>query len=127
MATAAWVRICEFRRENPARLKWWLETETGRFVDSASEIGGERGIRTPGTLSDSTVFKTAALNHSAISPACGSALHYAQSPRWNLNLLPRDHLDAIHKGTQRPRHNDRAVLLLIILENGNQCAAHGQA
>src|SRR5688572_15920177 len=30
--------------------------------------GGERGIRTPGTLSGSTVFKTAALNHSAISP-----------------------------------------------------------
>ena len=31
-------------------------------------VGGERGIRTPGTLSGSTVFKTAAFNHSAISP-----------------------------------------------------------
>ena len=31
--------------------------------------GGERGIRTPGSLSTSTVFKTAALNHSAISPS----------------------------------------------------------
>ncbi len=32
------------------------------------EVGGERGIRTPGSLSTSTVFKTAALNRSAISP-----------------------------------------------------------
>src|SRR5688572_18941523 len=31
--------------------------------------GGEGGIRTPGPLSRSTVFKTAALNHSATSPA----------------------------------------------------------
>jgi hypothetical protein len=30
--------------------------------------GGEEGIRTPGSLSASTVFKTAALNHSATSP-----------------------------------------------------------
>jgi hypothetical protein len=29
---------------------------------------GEEGIRTPGSLSTSTVFKTAALNHSATSP-----------------------------------------------------------
>ena len=34
-----------------------------------AKAGGERGIRTPGPLSRSTVFKTAALNHSAISPA----------------------------------------------------------
>ena len=33
--------------------------------------GGGRGIRTPGTLSGSTVFKTAALNHSAIPPRAG--------------------------------------------------------
>src|SRR5688572_17511544 len=30
--------------------------------------GGEEGIRTPGSLPTSTVFKTAALNHSATSP-----------------------------------------------------------
>ena len=29
---------------------------------------GERGIRTPGPLTRSTVFKTAAFDHSAISP-----------------------------------------------------------
>lgn len=33
-------------------------------------ICGERGIRTPGTLSGTTVFKTVAFNHSAISPNC---------------------------------------------------------
>jgi hypothetical protein len=29
---------------------------------------GERGIRTPGALAGTTVFKTAAIDHSAISP-----------------------------------------------------------
>jgi hypothetical protein len=33
-----------------------------------AKVGGEEGIRTPGSLSTSTVFKTAALNHSATSP-----------------------------------------------------------
>ena len=32
-------------------------------------IGGEGGIRTHGTLARTAVFKTAALNHSATSPA----------------------------------------------------------
>ena len=30
--------------------------------------GGELGIRTPGTFNSSTVFKTAAIDHSASSP-----------------------------------------------------------
>ena len=30
--------------------------------------GGEGGIRTPGTLSGTPVFKTGAINHSATSP-----------------------------------------------------------
>ena len=30
--------------------------------------GGELGIRTPGTFNSSTVFKTAAIDHSANSP-----------------------------------------------------------
>ena len=34
-------------------------------------VGGEEGIRTPGSLPASTVFKTAALNHSATSPRTG--------------------------------------------------------
>ena len=33
------------------------------------EIGGELGIRTPGTFNSSTVFKTAAIDRSANSPA----------------------------------------------------------
>ena len=37
--------------------------------ESRAKAGGEEGIRTPGSLSTSTVFKTAALNHSATSPA----------------------------------------------------------
>jgi hypothetical protein len=32
------------------------------------EISGELGIRTPGTFHSSTVFKTAAIDHSANSP-----------------------------------------------------------
>ena len=32
--------------------------------------GGEGGIRTPGKLAPTTVFKTIAINHSATSPAC---------------------------------------------------------
>ena len=38
--------------------------------------GGETGIRTLGTLSRSTVFKTAAFDHSATSPLDGRV--YAQ-------------------------------------------------
>jgi len=32
--------------------------------------GGGGGIRTPGTVSGTAVFKTAALNHSATPPGC---------------------------------------------------------
>ena len=35
---------------------------------SESEGGGGRGIRTPGTVSGSVVFKTTAIDHSAIPP-----------------------------------------------------------
>ena len=34
-------------------------------------VRGERGIRTPGALADTTVFKTAAFDRSAISPFSG--------------------------------------------------------
>ena len=36
-------------------------------------IGGGRGIRTPGTRERTTVFKTAAFDHSAIPPSCTNA------------------------------------------------------
>src|ERR1051326_8376765 len=35
---------------------------------AATKSGGERGIRTPGTLPGTAVFKTAAIDRSAISP-----------------------------------------------------------
>ena len=37
--------------------------------DQRAKYGGRRGIRTPGTVSGSAVFKTAALDHSAILPS----------------------------------------------------------
>ena len=35
---------------------------------SFDNYGGERGIRTHGAVTDTSVFKTDAINHSAISP-----------------------------------------------------------
>ena len=72
--------------------------------------GGERGIRTPGPLSEPTVFKTAALNHSAISPRSG-------------HLVLLDHRHAVHERPQGVGDHDRSVSLLIVLENRNQRAA----
>jgi hypothetical protein len=37
-------------------------------VQDNKSNGGEGGIRTPGTLSGTPVFKTGAINHSATSP-----------------------------------------------------------
>src|SRR5437868_254620 len=45
----------------------WKQVLVSAYT-TVSCIGGGRGIRTPGTLSSSTVFKTAAFNHSAIPP-----------------------------------------------------------
>src|SRR6185436_3969314 len=39
--------------------------------------GGGRGIRTPGTLPGTVVFKTTAIDHSAIPPAFASVYHGA--------------------------------------------------
>ena len=39
-----------------------------KFIEVDKTDGGRRGIRTPGTVSGSAVFKTAALDHSAILP-----------------------------------------------------------
>ena len=38
--------------------------------------GGERGIRTPGTLSGTAVFKTARFNRSRIPPGLGPSTFY---------------------------------------------------
>ncbi len=39
-----------------------------RICEALILSGGELGIRTPGTFHSSTVFKTAAIDHSANSP-----------------------------------------------------------
>jgi hypothetical protein len=39
-----------------------------RLSKIALKVSGERGIRTPGPRERTTVFKTAAFDHSAISP-----------------------------------------------------------
>src|ERR1700679_1826966 len=38
------------------------------IINRLRRLGGERGIRTPDTLSGTSVFKTDAINHSASSP-----------------------------------------------------------
>src|SRR6266487_2175028 len=42
-----------------------------------AKVGGGRGIRTPGTLPGTVVFKTTAIDHSAIPPAFASVHHSA--------------------------------------------------
>src|SRR5688572_5495199 len=83
------------------------------FDPKAEPSGGEEGIRTPGAREGSTVFKTAAIDHSATSPVF---LFYRLNRRF-----------AAHERTQCLRNLDRAVALLIVFENRNQRAANGEA
>jgi hypothetical protein len=55
----------------PSKQVWrlWAIKKAGCTL-IATGFGGERGIRTPGALAGTTVFKTAAIDHSAISPGC---------------------------------------------------------
>src|SRR5260370_5932362 len=62
----------------------------------AQAVGGERGIRTPGTVSGSVVFKTTAIDHSAISPFFGSS--GAPAPRL---------AHSITRPLRRPHHSPR--------------------
>ena len=48
-----------------------LICQQAHFANKCLYRGGEGGIRTPGTRKRSTVFKTAAFNHSATSPQGG--------------------------------------------------------
>ncbi len=74
-AAMSFDRAAEVLRVEAAR-GWRCSTLVGGFLSMfagdgqfrENEAGGGRGIRTPGTLSSSTVFKTAALNHSTIPP-----------------------------------------------------------
>ena len=57
------------RRRSARRCCSWR----GFSVTAGLRFGGGRGIRTPGALSGTTVFKTAAIDRSAIPPACDAA------------------------------------------------------
>jgi hypothetical protein len=50
------------------------------------ETGGELGIRTPGTFNSSTVFKTAAIDHSANSPGA-KVQNHAEMPNMMLSFF----------------------------------------
>ena len=72
--TAVHLRATRCGVDKPSSELWqtWARLATpgelAAFAESRAKAGGEEGIRTPGSLSTSTVFKTAALNHSATSP-----------------------------------------------------------
>ena len=53
----------------PNRPLWHLPLRWCRLVLGCQPEGGGRGIRTPGELAPTAVFKTAAIVHSAIPPA----------------------------------------------------------
>ena len=55
-------------REFEIFLKYMFLIIKKRKVKIVVNISGEGGIRTPGSLAATTVFKTAAFNHSATSP-----------------------------------------------------------
>ena len=58
-------------RDRPVRPLRHLSNSNSGKEDHCLPFCGERGIRTPGTLTSTTVFKTAAFNRSAISPDVG--------------------------------------------------------
>ena len=70
LARCAGKRLRRFLSSAPLRVRIPARStkKRARGTRCTTEPGGERGIRTPGTLARPTVFKTAAFNRSAISP-----------------------------------------------------------
>src|SRR6476646_2870839 len=58
--------------------------------------GGEGGIRTPGTLSGTPVFKTGAINHSATSPATATVCNLDAANR-GLTNAPITIVSSLHE------------------------------
>ncbi len=60
-----------------------------RLTAGLNYFGGERGIRTPGTLAGTTVFKTAAFDHSAISPGAkvDSFFNFSNTLKKKMNFI----------------------------------------
>src|SRR5688572_11094873 len=86
---------------------------------SRAKVGGGRGIRTPDTLSGTTVFKTVAINHSAIPPQVGLFRSYQMAPIYFFSSrlpFPDDRLPG-HERAQHVRNHHGTVGLLVVLEN----------
>ena len=58
------------------------------YAKASAAEGGERGIRTLGTVSRTTVFETVTIDRSAISPGrgLGNPIHRAESSRGAANV-----------------------------------------
>src|SRR5690242_7037899 len=76
--------------------------------------GGESGIRTHGRFDPSPVFKTGALNRSAISP---------------LSCPPTsgEAVEAPHVGPECVRYGNRTIGVLVVFHHRDQGTADGQA
>ena len=67
-------------------------------------VGGGRGIRTPGTLAGTTVFKTAGINRSPIPPrAWGCFRLYVETASFRQGLPRRGHAAPWPRGGRRAR------------------------
>ena len=75
------------------------------------------GFEPTGPFSDPAVFKTAALNRSATPPGEAPALLFVR----------HDSVKAPHVRSQRNRHDDAAICLLVVLQDRDERAADGQA
>src|SRR3954452_17351682 len=88
-----------------------------RAMRQGKRSGGERGNRTPGTR---WVQQISSLPHSTTLPSLRG--------RAELRILSgADALFAAHVAAQGGRDDHRAVGLLIVLENRDERAAHGEA
>ena len=59
-------------------------------------VGGGGGIRTPGGLAPTTVFKTVAINHSATPPKPESGTRLAREPYRRMKMFPDQMVSLIH-------------------------------
>ena len=66
-----YVQVIPAQQKSPRTMKGRLETPDcfGLFLDVKLKQSGERGIRTPGALSDTQHFQCCTIGHSAISPS----------------------------------------------------------
>src|SRR5689334_14679738 len=83
-----------------------------QFKHLHTRNGGESGIRTHGRFDPSPVFKTGALNRSAISP---------------LKSRSGQAVGASQVGLERVRYGNGTISVLVVLHHRNHGATDGQA